>query len=260
VLSSARPLRPAPAQMSSLVYHELSTPLATALWYLSRAETLLASAGGEAGARDAVTVAKQQVGRLRDLVDRVLELEKHGRPRLRPTETDLGDVVREVVRAVAAASDAGASIELAIRGPLRGGWDAAAVEQIVHNLLSNALKFGAGRPIEVRVVASEAGAWILVRDHGIGVRPEDQRRIFDRSICAPRSDGGGLGLGLWLVRELTSAHGGRVSVRSRPGQGSTFRVFLQNQAAAKQRPLPHQPPRSLPAHAKPARVALKAVG
>jgi signal transduction histidine kinase len=234
MLSSARPIRPLPNEMTSLVYHELASPLATALWYIEIADAQCA-VDPHGPARVALAVARTQVESLRELVDRVLELEKYGRPKLRPSQADLGNVVNAVVRGMTAPGAHEPSVNVEVRGALDGQWDVAAADQIVRNLVSNALKFGDGKPIAVQVLASDTGAWILVKDEGIGVPTKDRKRIFDRHVCAPRSRGGGLGLGLWLVRELAQAHGGRVSVRSRPGQGSTFRVFLQRQLPAEER-------------------------
>jgi len=103
------------------------------------------------------------------------------------------------------------------------------VEQIIGNLLSNALNFGLGRPIRIEVKPAEYGVHISVRDHGIGVCPADQEWIFERNRHARPEEGGGLGLGLWLVRELASAHGGWVTLESRKGRGSTFTVFLRTE-------------------------------
>ena len=103
------------------------------------------------------------------------------------------------------------------------------VEQIVGNLLSNAVKFGQGRPIRIEVKPAEYGVHIAVRDHGIGVSAADQDWIFERNAHAAPEQGGGLGLGLWLVRELAAAHGGWVTLESRKGRGSTFTVFLRTQ-------------------------------
>ena len=97
----------------------------------------------------------------------------------------------------------------------------------MNNLVSNALKFGQGRSIRLIVKASAAGASITVRDQGAGISPADRLRIFERNIHAPTEQGGGHGIGLWLVRELAVAHGGRVTVHSRRGRGTTFTVFLR---------------------------------
>ncbi|MES1166191.1 MAG: HAMP domain-containing sensor histidine kinase [Verrucomicrobiota bacterium] len=227
MLSTTRPLRPLPRQMSSLVYHELSTPLATALLYLRIAADRCAAAGGEP-ARSAVIIAQGEVRRLKGIVDRVVELEREGRPHLRPERIDLGDVVRQTVERSTALTSSPSTVTVVVRGFLTCFWDEMAVEQIVTNLVSNALKFGAGHPIAVQVRATETGARITVRDEGCGIPVDEHRRIFDRHVCAPRTEGGGLGLGLWLVRELAVAHGGSVTVSSRPREGATFHVVLRS--------------------------------
>ncbi|MES1165371.1 MAG: HAMP domain-containing sensor histidine kinase [Verrucomicrobiota bacterium] len=227
MLSTTRPLRPLPRQMSSLVYHELSTPLATALLYLRIAADRCAGGGAEP-ARSAVIIAQGEVRRLKGIVDRVVELEREGRPHLRPERIDLGEIVRQTVERSTALISLGSPVTVVVRGSLTALWDEMAVEQIVTNLLSNALKFGAGRPIAVQVRATETGARIAVRDEGCGIPVDEHRRIFDRHVCAPRTEGGGLGLGLWLVRELAVAHGGSVTVSSRLGEGATFQVLLRS--------------------------------
>ncbi|HSS37919.1 MAG TPA: HAMP domain-containing sensor histidine kinase [Polyangia bacterium] len=213
--------------MSSLVYHELSTPLATALLYLRIAADRCAT-GGDEPARTAVIVAQGEVRRLKGIVDRVVELEREGRPHLRPERIDLGEIVRQTVERSTALTASGSPVTVVVRGVLTSLWDEMAVEQIVTNLVSNALKFGAGRPIAVQVRATETGARITVRDEGCGIPVDEHRRIFDRHVCAPRTEGGGLGLGLWLVRELAVAHGGSVTVSSRPGEGATFHIVLRS--------------------------------
>lgn len=230
MLTSARPIRPSPMQMTSLVYHELSTPLAIALWYIGIADTHCKQES-DAAAHHALVVARGQVEALRDLVERVLDLEKHGRPRMRPTASNLGELVGAIVDRVTAARGSEAPVSVHVRGSLNGHWDGSVVDQIVGNLLSNAMKFSDNKPVDIRVIAGDGGAWIIVRDQGPGIPAQDHKRIFERYVCAPRSAGGGLGLGLWLVRRLAEAHGGRVTVRSRPGQGTTFRVYLQRHQA-----------------------------
>jgi signal transduction histidine kinase len=256
--------RPSPERVSSLVYHELGTPLATALWYIGIAEAHCASMPAGA-ARSALAVARGEVQRLKQLVDRVMELERMGHPVLKPTWVDLGTVVQRCVeRSRAWAGIDEKRVRVEARGALAGWWDDVAIEQIVWNLLSNALKFGEGRPIAVNARAAADGAWIVVRDGGVGVHPSNQKRIFERHVCAPPSKGGGLGLGLWLVRELVKAHRGRIAVRSRPGQGATFQIFLparqRSFEAGGLRAAPAsgaaktgaRPPRRAPLHRRPA--------
>ena len=110
---------------------------------------------------------------------------------------------------------------------VRGYWDRLRVSQVVTNLLSNAVKYGRERPVDVRVRRGEGRAVLEVEDRGIGVAAEDQERIFgrfERAVSARHF--AGLGLGLWIVRQLVEAHGGTIRVKSVPGEGATFTVAL----------------------------------
>jgi signal transduction histidine kinase len=111
--------------------------------------------------------------------------------------------------------------------PCVGRWDRLRLDQIVTNLLSNALKYGPGKPIEIRLQSHDSAAVLAVRDEGIGIPPEDQARIFERfeRAVSPRHFGG-LGLGLWIVKQIVTAMGGTISVRSEAGNGSEFTVVL----------------------------------
>jgi signal transduction histidine kinase len=113
------------------------------------------------------------------------------------------------------------------RGNLTDWWDDGAVEQIVQNLLSNALKFGEGRPVHVALDCVEHRARLSVRDQGGGLPASEQAQIFGRRVRSPLSRAPGMGLGLWFVRTLAEAHRGVVAVRSRPGEGATFTVSLK---------------------------------
>jgi signal transduction histidine kinase len=101
------------------------------------------------------------------------------------------------------------------------------LEQITSNLLSNAIKYGPGKPVDVNVHAVEGTARLTVRDYGIGIAHEAVARIFDRfeRAVSPRHYGG-LGLGLYIARQIVEAHRGSILVRSEPGAGSTFTVVL----------------------------------
>jgi anti-sigma regulatory factor (Ser/Thr protein kinase) len=141
---------------------------------------------------------------------------------------DVGAIVRATVKRLLTTFAGTESVTIV--GPphtVQGWWDPTAVEQIVSNLLSNALKFGHGRAVRVLVREVAAGVSISVRDQGAGIASADRLRIFKRHEHAPAAQGGGMGLGLWLVRELVMAHGGRVTVQSRKGRGTTFTVVLR---------------------------------
>jgi signal transduction histidine kinase len=116
---------------------------------------------------------------------------------------------------------------------LVGRWDRSRLEQIVLSLLSNALKYGAGKPVEIEAHLVDDAVSLSVADHGIGIEPAALARIFDRfERAVSMRHYGGLGLGLFVAREIAAAHGGRVEARSRPGAGSTFTVTLPRIARA----------------------------
>jgi signal transduction histidine kinase len=219
-----------PAWIAAMVGHELRAPLATALVYLGLADQQLVAGTPAAAIRSTLTVAREEIRRIERLIARVTELQRLGRVVLCPRRADFGELVADSVQRMLLSTSA-PKVTVNARQGLVGWWDEAAVEQIVQNLVSNAIKFGAGRPVRVTVGPVGSDARLTVSDRGVGIDPADLQRIFAFRVHSPPERAGGLGIGLWLVHKLTEAHGGRVSVQSRPGQGSTFRVVL--------RPLPH---------------------
>jgi signal transduction histidine kinase len=218
---------PIAAPLVAVVGHELRRPLAAALMYLGIARRHLATGLDRDRVRSALATVTGEVERLERLVVRVTELEQYGHAILRPGPMALHRVIRGAVASVFA-GDLAARARLKVSMPraIVGWWDACAVEQIVQNLLSNALKFGENQPLRLAVSATTEGARISVQDHGIGISAGDRERIFDRYVRVSPDRGSGLGLGLWLVKKLAEAHGGRVALQSRRGHGSTFTVFL----------------------------------
>ncbi len=167
--------------------------------------------------------------RLGDLIDDLLDtsLVRAGELALHPEEIDLAALVRkEAARAHRRAPRSKSVIEIDAPRPVIGRWDPRRLPQIVSNLLDNAMKYGLGRPIEISVSSDGVRALLSVRDHGVGIPPADQARIFQLFQRASSQSWGGLGLGLFLVRRMAEAHGGRVAVESTAGRGATFRVEL----------------------------------
>jgi signal transduction histidine kinase len=217
----------------SIASHELRTPLSAlqlGVQGLSRAvQRGVAGKGGDSLARY-IDVCQRQTVRFGRLVDRLLDASQmtDGGLTLQPEEVSLMELTREVAQAFAAdAAAKGSSIEVAGSSNVAGHWDRTRLEQVVSNLLRNALTFGLGRPIHVTVSAEGDVARLAVADEGIGIPREDQARIFGRFERAVSSRNyGGMGLGLYVVSTIVQAHGGKVCVESEPGKGATFIVQL----------------------------------
>jgi PAS domain S-box-containing protein len=222
----------------SIASHELRTPLTALRLQLDSVARSLARRPAEhlASGRLAASTsdAQTQVGRLTSLVERLLDISRfaEGRLELEPEELDLVSVVRGVVEVMREPARV-AGCELRFSGPtaLGGRWDRLRLEQLVTNLVGNATKFGARKPIDVAVTPGTNGhsgtALVTVTDHGIGIEPEYQRRIFGRFERAVSTRNfGGLGLGLWVAKQIVEAHAGTISVESAPGEGATFTVVL----------------------------------
>ncbi len=209
-----------------LAGHELKTPL-TALALQMRELLMRAS---DPSLRQRLERAQRQTSRLLRLADELLDVSRlhAGRLKLEPQPCDLAALTLAVVdRTAEAAGRAGCPLRVDAPTPVPGHWDPWRLEQVVSNLLANALKYGAGKPVELRVTVVEQRARLTVTDEGVGIPLEDQARIFERF---ERSGGarhfGGLGLGLWVARQVVDAHQGTLSVRSAPGAGATFTLEL----------------------------------
>jgi PAS domain S-box-containing protein len=217
--------------------HELRTPLTPiqlAVQALVRAarkpESALASAAEKLVALEGHVVRQARL--VEDLLD--VSRATSGPVGLQLEEVDLAAVVRDVARQhEEQAHDLGCALAVHAAGPVVGRWDAARLEQVVRNLLSNALKYGRGKPVDVAIESAGDAVRLVVVDRGIGMSPEDQARVFERFERAVSvRQFGGFGLGLWITRRFVEAMGGAVRVESRRGEGSTFTVELPRDARA----------------------------
>ena len=153
---------------------------------------------------------------------------RNGKFTLARAEVDLARLVREALdRLRIGFAAARCDIQFHADGPTIGQWDHMRMEQVVLNLLTNAMKYGAGKPVHISVGLEKEFAVISVRDQGIGIAQEDHARIFDRfERAVPADHLGGLGLGLYVTKQIVLAHGGQIRVESELGKGATFTVVL----------------------------------
>ncbi|HEX8111694.1 MAG TPA: ATP-binding protein, partial [Kofleriaceae bacterium] len=216
--------------------HELRTPLASLR--LSAQGLLRAAERNRAVSPEILDRTLHRVLgntiRLEQLTSELLDVTRieQGRLQLNPIEVALDAIVREAVEHIEAdLAAAGSSVSIECTAPVVGRWDPSRLDQVVTNLLSNAAKFGAGKPIEIRIDQLGATARLTVTDHGIGIDPARRRHVFDRfERAVPSSSYGGLGLGLYIARSIVVAHGGTITVDSELGAGSTFTVTLPRAA------------------------------
>ncbi|HET7505880.1 MAG TPA: AAA family ATPase [Kofleriaceae bacterium] len=212
--------------------HELRTPLASLR--LSAQGLLRAAERNRTVSPEVLDRTLRRVlgntARLEQLTSELLDVTRieQGRLDLSPIEIALDSVVREAVDHIEAdLAAAGSSVSIDCVAPVVGRWDPSRLDQVVTNLLSNAAKFGAGKPIEIRIERLGGAARLVVTDHGIGIDPARRPYVFDRfERAVPSSRYGGLGLGLYIARSIVIAHGGTITVDSELGTGSTFTVTL----------------------------------
>ncbi len=215
--------------------HELRTPLTPLLLKLQSlrrdAEAVQAEALPHSRLFKGLDLAESQLRKLTSLVDSLLDVARLGQGRLAldPEEgVDLAAVTREVVAGLGPQAErAGCLLEVAAATPVPGRFDQGRLEQILQNLIGNAIKYGAGRPVRVEVTTAQDRAVVTVRDQGIGIAPEALPRLFGKFQRAVSDRHyGGLGLGLYITRQIVQAMGGSVRVESVLHQGALFTVEL----------------------------------
>ncbi len=207
-----------------LASHELRTPLTALRFQVEGA----ARVSGDEAIRGRLAKADQQIDRIERLIEDMLTVSKLRPPEpIRLQETDLSALVVALVRSFAVVEQ---HDELGVHlppAPVVARVDPAQLEDALRRILENAVKYGNGQSIDVAVARAGSVTRISVTDRGIGIAPEHHGRIFERFGRAGSTlNYGGLGLGLWIARQIVEAHGGTLEVSSRLGEGATFSVCL----------------------------------
>mgnify|MGYP001573715932 FL=1 len=219
--------------------HELKTPLTPLMMQIQLITRMLHDITPAVypkieNLRKLIKTCSQELTRLSDLVGDTLDVARisAGRFSLQIKQVDLSELARGVVtRYMPVLIELCIEVKLSADKAVVGEWDQLRIDQVIDNLLSNALKYGSGKPIEISIFHSAEKAVLSIQDHGIGIASENHERIFHRFERAVSSKHySGMGLGLYITDQIVSAHGGTIRVESQSGVGSCFIVELPLQA------------------------------
>lgn len=217
----------------SIAAHELRTPLTTLLGRSQMLQRWLDQpAPANERSRRTIQIIVAQAQRLNRMITALLDVSRiqTGRFSIDPTPMDLTDLARRVVdESQLTIVDRTITLHTP-DAPLAINGDEVRLEQMLQNLIGNAIKYSPnGGPIEVRLSRQDGQALLTVSDEGIGISEAAQRQLFRRFYRAENAEAygiSGMGIGLFVVKEIAELHGGEVSVRSAEGQGSAFSVRL----------------------------------
>jgi signal transduction histidine kinase len=213
------------------VGHDLRGPLNTIL--LGADLVLAKMTAGVPVSADSVRKIRSAARRMQGIVEDVLDLtrvEFVGAMTIAPRAANLGDICRAIVDEVRTAHPT-CPLALTTRGDLSGVWDPDRLGRVVSNLVANAVHHGGDHPVAVDVAREDDRVTLKVHNGGKPIEPARLPQLFE-PFQRGDTTAQGLGLGLFLVREIVSAHGGRITVESREGEGTTFAVALPRHASA----------------------------
>jgi protein-histidine pros-kinase len=222
-------------ELLSIAAHDLKTPLTAASLRLELTARRLKTgpAGEELESKTVSEIidVQRSLRRLLSKLEQLLDVSRmaEGRFALDRKAVDLGKLVEGVVADLQPEADRSRCVvSLEAQADIQGHWDPLRLEQILANVVSNAIKYGRSGPVSITAWRGEDGwSHVCVADAGPGIPPEEQSRIFDRfERNVGKTGAAGSGLGLWIARQLTAAHGGRLGVDSAVGQGSRFTLSL----------------------------------
>jgi len=218
----------------SLVAHELRTPLNT-LYLETQMRTLQLARGnlaafGPEQLQKMIARDERQIQSMIRLIEDMLDVARlrSGTLSIRPSPVELIGLLERVINDLALqVAGSGSGLTLHPHPPVCGEWDEFRVEQVIVNLLTNALRHGGGKPVDVSVHSTGSEVRIDVADRGPGISEAERQRISEAfARGAGNGDARGLGLGLYIARQLVEAHGGQLSVRAGEEGGSTFSLTL----------------------------------
>ncbi len=219
-------------EFMSMVAHELRTPLQVmSLETTMRQRRLDKDDTAYFNAAQLAAMFAKDTRHIRSmtrLIEDMLDISRiqNGKLSIRLASTDLCELVRRVAGDFAGQGHEN-QISVDVQPDIVGRWDAFRIEQVLNNLLSNAIRYGQGRPIAVGLARVGDDARLTVRDRGMGIATQDRQRIFEQFVRLDDQSGSpGMGLGLYITRHFVEAHGGSIGVESEPGQGATFTVSL----------------------------------
>jgi PAS domain S-box-containing protein len=218
----------------AIASHELRTPITPLQLqlqgFIHMIETGRLEHVSDLRLKEMLEISDSQVARLSRLVGQLLDVSRigTGRFKMEPETVDLAHLVEDVLFQLRHEIEASeCRVVLKLENNVRGIWDRIRIEQVLINLLTNATKYAAAKPIEIQIRGDEDRARLSVQDHGMGIAIEDQKRIFERFERAVSSKHfGGLGLGLFITKQIVEVHRGRISLESESGRGATFTVEL----------------------------------
>lgn len=220
-------------EFMAIATHELKTPLT-----VLKLQAESRRRGLEKGLESMFTHEKlmkmfhsdsMQIARLNRLIDDMLDISRisSGQLTMNFESCDLSLIINEVYEGqLIIFKAAGIQIEMNSCESIMGSWDKLRMGQVITNLLTNALRYGDGKPVKIHVRKEQKHAVITIEDHGIGIAAENLERIFKRFERASGTERSGLGLGLYIVNQIIEAHNGLINVKSKLGGGSIFTISL----------------------------------
>jgi len=217
----------------SIASHELKTPLSSLKLQTQLRKKILQKGDVKTFSADRLMKMfiddERQVDRITHLIDDMLDISRinTGKLSMNFEQLDFCELVEDVIeRNLELFAAAACPIKIEVCQPVIGTWDRFRIEQVVTNLFTNAMRYGSGKSVDVKISTDGPRVVIVVKDHGIGIAADDQKRIFQKFERIKGNSVSGLGLGLYIVHQIVETHQGSIKVESAIGQGSSFTVSL----------------------------------